>query len=133
MLTQRFEDRRQRHHWDIADDLAQSAILQAARTHPKLKMMLCNWLGLDGDKLRDAGLQGRCLIDIARLDVFVHHGIPDLIDKLGVESLAFGSHAPFDYVGPSLIKLAALEGLPEEGYQAVAWRNAAHFFQFDIA
>jgi uncharacterized protein len=33
VLTQRFEDRRQRHAWDKAEDLTAAALLEAAKTH----------------------------------------------------------------------------------------------------
>jgi predicted TIM-barrel fold metal-dependent hydrolase len=127
MLMQRFEDRRQRHHWDRAEDLPIGAVLEAARAHPKLKFLLVNWLGLDGAKLADAGLKGRCLIDIARTAVVYRKDALRLIDTLGVEAMAFGSHMPFDYVGPSLVKLANIEKLRPADYEAIAWRNAARF------
>ncbi|MEO6810509.1 MAG: hypothetical protein ABI353_15445 [Isosphaeraceae bacterium] len=131
VLTQRFEDRRQRHHWDVADDLDQATLLEVARAHPRLKFLLSNWIGLDGAKLADAGLKGRCLIDFARLHVLWTKDVPRLIQTLGVETIAFGSHMPFDYVGPSLVKLANLETLPGGDYQKIAWRNAAAFFGID--
>ena len=127
MLMQRFEDRRQRHSWDKAEDLQVGALLEAARAHPKLRFLLVNWIGLDGARLKDAGLQGRCLIDIARIQVVYRKEVPRLIDALGVESVAFGSHLPFDYVGPSLVKLADIEQLRPGDREAIAWRNATTF------
>lgn len=47
VLRQRFEDRRQRHAWDRAEDLTAASLLEAARAHPKLKFLLVNWLGLE--------------------------------------------------------------------------------------
>ncbi len=85
---------------------------EVARRYPKLKIHFCNWIGLDGAKLAAAGLKGRCLIDFARLHVYIEPRCAELIEHLGIESIAFGSHAPFDYVGPSLVKLANLESLP---------------------
>lgn len=131
LLTQRFEDRRQRHAWDRAEDLTAAALLAAARAHPKLRFLLSNWSGLDGQKLADAGLKGRCLIDFARLQVVYRKEVPKLIETLGVEAVAFGSHMPFDYVGPSLIKLANIQQLRPADYEAVAWRNAARFLGLD--
>jgi predicted TIM-barrel fold metal-dependent hydrolase len=127
LLTQRFEDRRQRHHWDRAEDLQAGNVLDAARAHPTLKFLLANWLGLDGAKLVDAGLKGRCLIDIARMAMVYRKDGLRLIDTLGVEGVAFGSHMPFDYVGPSLVKLADIEKLRPAEYEAIAWRNASKF------
>ena len=131
VLTQRLEDRRQRHHWDIAEDLELKSLIEVARAHPGLKLMLSNWIGLDGAKLADAGLGGRCLIDFARLHVVLHKDVAKLIETLGVDSVAFGSHMPFDYVGPSLVKLANLESLPPMDYEKLAWRNAVSFFKLN--
>ncbi len=132
VLTQRLEDRRQRHHWDIAEDLDLKTLLETARRHPGLKFMLSNWIGLDGPRLVDVGLKGRCLLDFARLHVILLKDVPKLIASLGVEAIAFGSHMPFDYVGPSLVKLANLESLPVADYQKIAWQNAASFFELDV-
>ncbi|MFO1062745.1 MAG: amidohydrolase family protein [Pirellulales bacterium] len=131
VLTQRLEDRRQRHAWDVAEDLAMGAVVESAQRHKNLRIMLSNWIGLDGAKLAAAGLKGRCLIDFARLHVLLNKDVPKLIDSMGIESVAFGSHIPFDYVGGSLVKLANLDTLNDEDYEKVAWRNAASFFRFD--
>ncbi|MEQ1825270.1 MAG: hypothetical protein ABL921_04965 [Pirellula sp.] len=128
VLAQRFEDRRQRHAWDVAEDLEVKEVLETAKSFTQLKMLLCNWLGLDGDKLKQAGLRGRCLIDMARMHVILNKDIPKLIEQMGIESIVFGTHAPFDYVGPSLVKLANLESLPAEHYEKISWRNAYSFF-----
>ena len=133
VLTQRLEDRRQRHHWDVAEDLTTAALVEAATTHPSLRILLCNWIGLKGTELIAAGLRGRCLIDFARLHVLLNKDVPKLIDELRVESIAFGSHMPFDYLGPSLVKLANLAALvSDEDYEKIAWKNAASFFRVDV-
>jgi predicted TIM-barrel fold metal-dependent hydrolase len=132
VLAQRFEDRRQRHAWDRAEDLTLASLLEAARAQPKLRFILTNWAGLDATKLAEAGLRGRCLIDFSRLNVLLRRDVPKLIAALGVESVAFGSHAPFDYVGSSLVKLANLEKLPPADHEKIAWRNAATFLGVTI-
>lgn len=129
VLTQRLEDRRQRHHWDQAEDLSVANLLDAAREHPRLRLLLVNWIGLDGAKLAAAGLRGRCLIDFARLQVVFRKEVPKLITAMGAESIAFGSHMPFDYVGASLVKLAALESLPAADFEKISWRNTAEFLR----
>lgn len=126
-LTQRLEDRRQRHAWDRAEDLTFDALLAAARAHPTLKFLLVNWLGLDGARMAAAGLKGRCLIDFARMQVIYRKEVPRLIETLGVEAIAFGSHMPFDYVGSALVKLANVQLVRPADYEAIAWRNAARF------
>ena len=132
VLTQRLEDRRQRHAWDRAEDLNANALVEAAKAHPGLRFALNNWVGLDGKKLREAGLKGRCLLDFARTQVVFRKEVPKLIEALGVEAIAFGSHAPFDYAGPSLVKLANLERLPAADFARIAWRNAAAFFGIEV-
>lgn len=127
LLTQRLEDRRQRHAWDRAEDLSPIALLECAQLHPKLKFVLSNWASVDGPRFTAAGLKGRCLIDFARLQVVYRKEVPRLIETFGVESVAFGSHAPFDYIGPSLVKLANVQELRPQDYEAIAWRNAARF------
>ena len=129
LLTQRFEDRRQRHHWDVAEDLEQSAVLELARQHPDLRLILSNWIALDGVKLKAAGLKGRVLIDFARLHVLLHGDVGKLIDSLGVEAIAFGSHMPFDYTAASLVKLSNLDTLTKTEQDQIAWQNAARFLK----
>jgi uncharacterized protein len=102
-------------------------LLEAAKTHPRLKFLLVNWAGLDGAALAAAGLRGRCLIDIARFSGVLRKEIPRLIETLGVEAIAFGSHMPFDYVGPSLVKLATLEKLRPADAAKIASENAKAF------
>ncbi len=127
LLTQRFEDRRQRHAWDRAEDLAIGPVIAAAKTFPALRFILSNWAGLDGGMLAAAGMRGRVLIDFARMQVVYRAEVPKLIETLGVEALAFGSHLPFDYAGGSLIKLENLDFLSPADRERVAWRNAAKF------
>lgn len=131
VLTQRFEDRRQKHHWDVAEDLKPSTLVEIARAHPRLRFLLCNWAGLNGPGLAAAGLKGRCLIDFARLHVLMFADVPKLIAALGVEAIAFGTHMPFDYAGPSLVKLASLKDLPAADQEKIAWRNAAAFLKLE--
>lgn len=128
VLRQRLEDRRQRHAWDRAEDLSLNAVAEAARAHPRLKFLLVNWAAIDGRRLADAGLKGRCLIDFARLQVVFRKEVPRLIEALGVEAIAFGSHMPFDYVAGSLVKLANVQATRPGDYAAIASGNAARFF-----
>lgn len=132
VLRQRLEDRRQRHPWDQAEDLSFADVAKVARAHPDLKIAFVNWIGLNGTKVLEAGLKGRCLIDFARLDVVLGKAVPRLIDALGVEAVAFGTHMPFNYVGPSLVKLANLATLPADAHEQIASRNAARFFHLPV-
>lgn len=132
VLTQRLEDRRERHAWDKAEDLREADLLAAASAHPTARFYLRNWGALDGKKLADAGLKGRCLFDFARLAVLHTRDVPRLIDALGIESVAFGTHAPFDYAGPALVKLSNLETRPKADFARIAAGNAAAFFGLSV-
>lgn len=127
LLRQRFEDRRQRHAFDRAEDVSGAALVEAAKAFPTLRFLLVNWAALDGRRLIDAGLKGRCLIDFARMQVVFRKEVPRLIEAMGVEAVAFGSHAPFDYVAASLVKLENFQQLRPKDYERVAGGNAAAF------
>ncbi|MES2694878.1 MAG: hypothetical protein V4773_15510, partial [Verrucomicrobiota bacterium] len=122
-----FEDRRQRHAWDRAEDLSGMALLETAKAFPTLKFLLVNWAGFDGRRLVEAGCKGRCLVDFARMQVVFRKEVPPLIDTLGADAVAFGSHMPFDYVASSLVKLANLQQLRPADYEGVAGGNALRF------
>ncbi len=131
LLTQRLEDRRQRHAWDRAEDLTVNALLETARAYPRMRFVLANWAALDGARLEGAGLKGRCLIDFARLQVVFRKEVPKLIAALGVEAIAFGTHQPFDYAGGSLVKLANVQATRPADYAAIAGGNAARFLRLE--
>lgn len=61
-----------------------NALSAAAQAHPGLKCALNNGAGIDGTKLRAAGLNGRGPIDLVRAQVVLRHGVPRLIGALGV-------------------------------------------------
>ncbi len=132
VLTQRLEDRRQRHRWDVAEDLKVDDLLSVAKGHPDLRLLLINWLGLTGEKLLSAGLRGRCLIDFARLSVVMNKDVPKLMEALGPEAIAFGSHMPFDYPAAALVKLSNVAELLPDAYEPIAWRNANAFLSLGL-
>ena len=125
-LPERLEDRRQKHHFDLAEDLSLAEVLAGIREFPDLRLMFLNWAGLPAQELKDAGLSGRALIDITRMPVVLRKAVPELIESLGAGSLAFGTHIPFNYAGPVLVKMDILELSPEDR-EAITWRNAAEF------
>jgi uncharacterized protein len=130
-LSQRIEDRRQRHPWDLATDLDFGDVTQIARAHPDLRLLLLNWSGINEAAIRKAGLHGSCLIDFARMPVVLQQTVPRLIDGIGIEAIAYGSHVPFNYPGPALVKLEVLE-LPGRDKERIAWRNAAEFLGLNV-
>ena len=125
VLPQRLEDRRQQHWMDTAEDLRFADVAKAVKPLPKLKVILLNWEGLDGYRIREAGLAERILIDITRLSVTLHKEVPKLIDALGVGAVGFGTHMPMAYPGPALVKLQIRGFLSPADRERVAWRNTA--------
>lgn len=105
VLPQRLEDRRQQHWMDTVEDLRFEDVATALRPLPQLKVILLNWQGLDGHKIREAGLAERILIDMTRLSITLSKEVPKLIDALGVGAIGFGTHMPMAYPGPALVKL----------------------------
>jgi predicted TIM-barrel fold metal-dependent hydrolase len=127
VLPQRLEDRRRRHWMDTTEDLRFEEVAQAARAFPELKFVLLNWGRLDVRKIRAAGLAGRILIDMTRLAVRLDREIPELIEGLGVEAVAFGTDLPISTPGPALVKLAMLDFLSAADLERIKWRNTAEF------
>jgi predicted TIM-barrel fold metal-dependent hydrolase len=54
-----------------------------------------------------------------------------LTEQGGQKHLLFGSHMPFSYAGPALVKLAVLP-VDEEAREDISSRTAARFFGVDI-
>jgi len=132
VLPQRLEDRRQQHWMDQTVDLSFDQVATALKPFPTLRVILLNWSGLNGNKILEAGLADRVLIDITRLSVVMQKNIPKLIDLLGVGAIGFGSHIPMAYPGPALIRLQMLDYLSKPDRERIAWRNAAAFLGVDM-
>jgi predicted TIM-barrel fold metal-dependent hydrolase len=131
MLPQRIEDRRQQHRWDDAKDLVWDDIAPALRLQDGLKVLLTNWLGLNASAIREAGLRERLLIDLARFDVVLFQNLQPLLNELGAQSIAFGSHAPFNYYAPALVRLETLPASTAERAQ-IAAENCARFLKIKL-
>ncbi len=133
LLTQRLEDRRQRHAFDRAEDLQLNAVLEAAQAYPRLKFMLVNWAGLDGKRLVDAGLKGRCLIDFARLQVVFRKDVPKLIETLGVEAIAFGSQSRSKGSNFAFCTRVEVPNLRDKWRENFGWNMKARFITSSAA
>jgi predicted TIM-barrel fold metal-dependent hydrolase len=131
VLPQRIEDRRQQHAWDQAADLTFDDLAVNLAKRAGIKALLLNWLDVNEHAVRDTGMRGRLLIDINRFDVSLYNQLEKLIAALGVEHFAFGSHMPFNYVGPALLRLEVLR-LNDDDKQRIAWRNAVKFLGLAI-
>ena len=131
VLPQRLEDRRQQHWMDAALDLSFTEVAEAVRPLPELKVVLLNWIGLDGRQIRSQGLGDRVLIDMTRLSVTVGQQLPQLIDSLGIGAIGFGTHMPMAYPGPAFVKLQIRGFLTDAERERVTWRNTAEFLGLD--
>lgn len=119
-VPMRIVDRRQRHKWDLAEDLTAEALYAALAHRPQTRWMLLNSLGLDGAELGEA----RYLVEISRMTAVLQRSIQALIEATGPEHLAFGTGMPFKVPEPALLKLEVLDA-PPEVIERIAWRNAS--------
>ena len=120
-VPQRIEDRRTRHPWDIARDLAGDEIVEALQTRPKVKWMFLNALGLPEARLpKDADF----VVDISRMTAVLQRNMQRMLDTVGNDKLAFGTGMVFKTVDPTLLKLEILDR-GKRVREAIAWRNAA--------
>ena len=120
-IPQRLVDRRQRHRWDLAEDITAAAYSALTALCPDAKWMILSSLGLDG---RIFSPEASLLIDICRYDAVLRRSIQGLIDSIGIEYLAFGTGMPFKVPEAALLKLELLDLTPEDR-ECIAWRNAA--------
>jgi predicted TIM-barrel fold metal-dependent hydrolase len=123
-VPMRVVDRRQRHAWDLAQDLEPAEIEAVFSLRPQARWMVLNGLGLDGGRLGGA----RFLIEISRMTSVLQRNIPALIEAVGAQHLAFGTGMPFKVPEPALLKLQILDA-PEETKERIAWRNAAQMLE----
>ena len=119
-VPMRIVDRRQRHAWDMADDLKLAIFRRLFNLRPRIRWMILNGAGFTGRILPP---DVRFLVDISRLTAVLEQSIQGLTQAWGMERLAFGSGMPFNAPTPALLKLQILDA-PEEVREAIAWRNA---------
>ena len=120
-VPMRVVDRRQRHRWDLAEDLSPAAFAAAIALRPQTRWMILNSLGIDGTKLpADAPF----LVEISRMTAVLQQNIQTLLQTAGPDHLAFGTGMPFKVPEPALLKLEILDA-PKRIKERIAWRNAA--------
>lgn len=127
-VPMRLVDRRQRHAWDLAQDLRPADLETAFSLRPQTRWMVLDGLGLDGSRL-PAGAP--FLIDISRLTAVLQRNIQALIESAGAEHLAFGTGMPFKTPAPAQLKLEILD-VPPAVKEQIAWRNAAAMLGLDL-
>jgi uncharacterized protein len=120
-VPMRVVDRRQRHAWDLAQDIRPDEFEKAFALHPQTRWMVLNGLGFDGARL---AADAQVLIEISRMTSVLQRNIPALIETAGAGHLAFGTGMPFKVPDPALLKLDVLDA-PRDTVEKIAWRNAA--------
>ena len=119
-VPMRIVDRRQRHPWDMADDLKPAMFRRFLNLRPHIRWMILNGAGFTGRILPP---DVRFVVDISRLTAVLERSIQGLTQAWGIERLAFGSGMPFNAPAPAILKLQILDA-SEEVREAIAWRNA---------
>ena len=120
-VPMRVVDRRQRHRWDLAEDLTPGAFEKAFALRPKTRWMVLNGVGLNGNRLP---AQARFLVEISRQTAVLQKTIQALLETAGPRHVAFGTGMPFNVPTPQFLKLDVLDA-PRWVKERIAWRNAA--------
>lgn len=117
----RVVDRRQRHRWDLAEDLRSADLEALISLRPRTR-----WMVLEGTGLGRARLPGKAqfLVEISRLTSVLQRTIQAQLESNGPQHLAFGTGMPFKVPEPALLKLEILD-VSRQVKEQIAWRNAA--------
>ncbi len=120
-------DRRQKHKWDLAEDIPPADFEKLVSLRPNAKFMFLNSFGINPDNLPKTS---RYLIDIANpyYQTLLRKEIPKLIDRAGAEHLAFGTNMPFRIPEATLLKLNLIE-IKSEDKEKIAYNNAENFLK----
>jgi len=115
-------DRRQRHRWDLAEDISPAELETIISRRPNVKWMILNSYGIDIENLPS---EAQYLIDIANpyYQTLLRKEIPRLINKAGTHHVAFGTDMPFRIPNAAIIKLELLD-ISEKDKDKIAWANA---------
>jgi uncharacterized protein len=119
-VPMRLVDRRQRHRWDLADDLTAGDLEGALELRPQVKWMFLDAAGLRGEAMA----AGRFVVDISRMTAVLQRTIQSFAAGAGSARLAFGTGMPFKSAAPARLKLEVLD-LGAADRDRIAWRNAA--------
>ena len=119
LVAHRIEDPRQRHHLDPGQPVGFGAAAALLRAVPNLQLIITNARGLfHSDFVRDPGLRDKAWyvdLSLAEVDYQLHRHPADRRDLgralayVGPAHLLFGTHLPFSYGAPALVKLETLE------------------------
>lgn len=117
-FVQRFEDRREKHRLDPADDLSLSSLAAALANHQTVKVAILNGLGYLGSPfVTDQQWRERDLVlDLSREDGVLRKTIPALLERVGMRQLTMATGLPLRGPQNALLKLSLM---PEETHSIV--------------
>ncbi len=120
-------DRRQRHSWDLAEDILPSDFEKIVALRPNTKWMFLNSFGINPKNLPD---DANYLLDIANpyYQTLLRREIPKLIDIAGANHVSFGTDMPFRIPEATLLKLRLLE-ISDDDKANIAWKNATEMLK----
>ena len=125
----RVEDYRQRSWLVDVPDLRPADLVPLVKAHPKARFVFVNGAGFAGSPLgqKDMDLPANYAIEISRLTAVMANEIGQLVTRLGVDRVVFGTAMPFSSPDPALVKLDAID-LSEEVKEQIRWKTAVKLF-----
>lgn len=116
------EDERTQHPLVLVKHVDPTPLLEHAKRLPHLQLVLLNaFRSLRGEKLEALAKTGNITFDIAMLELV--GGVGDLLQKIPVDRVLFGSHAPFFYFESAALKLKE-SALDADQLRAIGSGNA---------
>ncbi len=115
-----FENNRQRHLMDIADDVKGDDIYTLLSEYPGTSVIITGSMVSNlGEKMREyTRTHDNVFFDISKIEGHATPVAKNAVAFAGVEHLCFGTLSPFHYVQPDLIKLEYLEVFKDKGIEA---------------
>lgn len=123
-------DRRQRHRWDMAEDISPAEFEEAINLRPQTKWIILNSYRINPDNIMK---KANYLIDIANpyYQTLLRKEIPKLIKNAGSKHIAFGTDMPFRIPDAAILKFELLN-ISKEEQMDISYRNAAKIFQLEL-
>jgi predicted TIM-barrel fold metal-dependent hydrolase len=116
------EDERTQHPLVLVPHVDATPLVAHAKRLPHLKLVLLNaFRSLRGEKLEALAEAGNVSFDIGMLELV--GGVGDLVQKIRVDQVLFGSYAPFFYFESAVLKLKE-SALDATRHRAIASGNA---------
>ncbi len=137
LIPQRVEDPRQRHWMDPGRTVDLGCVANLIAAVPGAVYIIQNARGVprsplwQRSELRD--LAWYVDLSLSEVDYQLHTNVrsmrdlADLIDQGGANHLLFGTHLPFSYAGPALVKRAIL-GVDPKTLEQISYKKALELF-----